>query len=690
MSGAVGIDIGNANTIVAVARNRGIDVIVNEVSNRATPSLVAFGVKNRFIGESAKTQEITNLKNTIGSLKRIIGRQLMDPEVEYEKKFIAGELVDAGGEVGVKVRYLGESTVFTATQLVAMYLSKIKIITQNEIKTPVTDVVLSVPGWYTDAQRRAFIDAGHIASLNPVRLINETTAAALSYGVFRTFPEGQTKNVVFVDIGHSSYNVTVAAFAQGEMKILSSAYDIHFGGREIDFALTEYFSKEFLEKYKIDVRENPKAYSRVLAQTERLKKILSANSSAPLNIESVMNDIDVSSSLKRDELEAIVQPMLNRLLGPLEKAVLESKLTSDQIDSVELIGGSTRIPVVKETISKFLDKPLSFTLNQDEAIARGCAFVCATHSPTLRVRPYKFEDINPYSVSFRWAPVDGEDASELEVFPHGNLIPSTKIITLFRSEDFDIEALYTKPSELPGAVSPWIGKWTIKGATPMENGEHPAVKIRLRTDHSGLITVDSAYTAEEVTVEEPIEGEKEKEKEGDSDAPVKTKTVKKWVKKNTLSIVHGTTALDSSVKMTLIEKENQMVEDDKHVADTEDRKNALEAYIYELRSKVEDQYSAFASEEEKEKLRSLLEETEDWLYGDGEDASKSEYMAKYTEIDALGGAMKARYLKSESDKAAAIAAAQQAAKDAAAKEAAEKAEPTESTEPDDSDMKDVD
>ncbi|KAK9469761.1 heat shock protein 70 family, partial [Lipomyces arxii] len=647
MSGSVGIDIGNANTVVAVARNRGIDVIVNEVSNRSTPSLVAFGTKNRFIGESAKTQENTNFKNTIGSLKRILGRSASDPEVEYEKKFLASEIVDINGAVGVKVLYQGEPAVFTATQLVAMYLSKIKATTSNEIKMPVTDIVLSVPGWYSDVQRRAIIDAAHIASLNPVRLINENTAAAISYGVFRTFPEGQTKNVVFVDIGHSSYSVSVVAFKQGELKVLSSAYDVHFGGREFDFAITEFFAEQFKEKYKIDVHTNLKAYSRVLAQAERLKKILSANATAPFNIESVMNDVDVSSAMTRSELEDLVKPLLDKLVVPLETALKESKLPMDQIDSVELIGGSTRIPSIKETIANYFGKPLSFTLNQDEAIARGCAFVCASHSPTIRVRPYKFEDVNQYSVTFQWEPVEGEDLSSLEVFPTGNVIPSTKIITLFRDDTFEIEARYTNPETLPGTVNPWIGKWTIKGAKPTDKGDAPAVKIRLRTDHSGLVTIDSAYTAVEEIVEEPAEEVKEGEEPKE---PVKTKQVKKWVRKDTLSIIHGTTSIDQSIKLSLIEKENQMVEDDKHVADTEDRKNALEEYIYDMRGKIEDKYADFSSDEEKSQFRAMLDAAEDWLYDEGEDATKSAYVSKYAELDAVGGVIKGRYLKSEQEK----------------------------------------
>ncbi|KAK9470244.1 heat shock protein 70 family [Dipodascopsis tothii] len=645
MSGIVGVDIGNANTVIGVARNRGIDVIVNEVSNRSTPTLVAYGRQNRFIGEAAKTQEITNLKNTIGSIKRLLGRSFNDPEIAHEQKFLASKVVDVDGQAGVEVNFLGETTKFTATQVVASFLGKIKTITANEIKLPVSDVVLAVPTWYTDVQRRAMIDAAQIAGLNPLRLVNETTAAAVGYGVLRQFPDGASKNVVFVDIGHSSLTVLIGSFKHGELKVLATAFDSHFGGREFDYALTEFFADQFKEKYKIDIRENGKAYNRVVTAVEKMKKILSANAQAPINIESVMNDVDVSSMLTRSELEELVKPLLDRLIVPLEAALKESKLSKSDIDSIEMVGGCTRVPAIKSTIQEFFGKQLSFTLNQDEAIARGCAFVCATHSPTLRVRPYKYEDVNPFSVTFSWEPV-AEDMSELEVFPRSNPVPSTKIITLFRSTDFDLEARYTDPSALPGAINPWIGRWTVKGAKPTESGEEPAVKIRLRMDHSGLVTVDSAYTAEEVTVEEPIE----EPKEGEDAKNVPTKKVKKWVKKDTLSIVHASTSIEQSAKLALIERENQMVEDDKLVADTEDRRNAVEEYIYDMRGKIEDKYAAFSSDEEKTKFRAMLDDAENWLYEDGEDANKAQYIAKYEELDAVGGVIRGRYLKAEQDK----------------------------------------
>lgn len=663
MSVPFGVDLGNDNTVIACARNRGIDIIVNEVSNRSTPSLVGFGMKNRFIGEAAKNQQTSNIKNTVDNLKRIVGLDYKDPDFTTEQKYFTARLSEGKeDEINAKVRFLGEEQEFSSTQLVAMYLNKIKDITQKETKGNITDICLSVPVWFTEKQRRAASDACKIAGLNPVRIVNEVTAAAVGYGVFKQndLPEDEAKKVAFVDIGHSSYQVSIAAVKRGELKILGSAYDKHFGGRDFDYAIANHFADEFKGKYKIDVRENPKAFYRVLTASEKVKKVLSANTSAPINIESVMNDVDVSSSLTREELEEYVKPLLERVHVPIEVALKEAGLSTEDIDSIEIIGGCTRVPSLKSKLGEIFGKPLSTTLNQDEAIARGNAFICAMHSPTLRVRPFKFEDFNPYSVSYFWSKEE-EDDDHLEVFPRGGLFPSTKVITLYRKGDFDIEARYTNKAELPVGVEPLIAKWTIKGVVPNSGESSIATKLKLRNDPSGFYTIESAYTVEEKIVKELVEP-----KEGDDeDAEPEYKEVKKLVKKNDLVIEMESAALSETERQTLFEREAALVVADKLVADTEDRKNALEEYIYELRGKLDDQYAKFASDAEKEKLTALLLKTEDWLYDDGYDSTKGKYIAKYEELASIGNLIKGRYQADQEEKKQAIRQKQEAAQMAA-------------------------
>lgn len=349
-----------------------------------------------------------------------------------------------------------------------MFLTKARETASKELKLPVNDMVIAVPAWYTDSQRRSLLDAAEISGLKVLRLINETTATALGYGITKLdLPSAEEKprRVAIVDIGHSNYTCSICEFKKGELKVVSTAYDRHFGGRNFDKAIIEHFRKEFKEKNKIDINENPKARVRVAAAVEKLKKVLSANAMAPINIESLMNDVDVRGTLKREEMEELLKPLLERSTVPLEQALSEAKLKPEDIDVVELVGGCTRVPALKSAIQSFFGKPLSFTLNADEAIARGCAFSCAILSPVFRVRDFSVQDIVNYPIEFAWekSPDIPDEDTNLTVFNKGNAMPSTKILTFYRKQPFDLEAKYAKPDTLPGKVNPWIGRFSVKG-----------------------------------------------------------------------------------------------------------------------------------------------------------------------------------------------------------------------------------
>lgn len=570
-----------------------------------------------------------------------------------------------------------------------MFLSKVKSTASAELRLPVSDIVISVPPWFTDVQRRSIMDASEIAGLKCLRLINDTTATALGYGITKLdlpTAEEKPRRVAFVDIGHSNYTCSIVEFKKGELAVRATSYDRHFGGRNFDKALVDHFAKEFKEKYKIDINTNPKALVRVATAAEKMKKILSANAQAPMNIESLMNDVDVSGMLKREDLELLVKPLLDRATVPLEQALAEAKLRPEDIDAVEMVGGCTRVPSLKEKISQFFGKPLSFTLNQDEAVARGCAFSCAILSPIFRVRDFSVHDIVNYPIEFNWeqSPDIPDEDTSLTVFNKGNVMPSTKILTFYRKQPFDLEAKYAKPEMLPGKMDPWIGKFSVKGVKADSKDDFMICKLKARLNLHGILNVESGYYVEDVEVEEPIPEEKEGEKKDgdvcsyfhsdlhmsgppsaafsisesveeiavssphwkrriacqetrtglkrtasghiplthldqamDTDAPngsaeqkPKTRKVKKQVRKGDLPLVAGTSSLDQATKDAAADRENAMFMEDKLVADTEDKKNELEGYIYELRGKIDDQYSEFASEEEKEKLKAKLEQTE--------------------------------------------------------------------------------
>ncbi|KDN44571.1 putative heat shock protein Hsp88 [Tilletiaria anomala UBC 951] len=649
----IGIDVGNSTSKIGAARRSGIDVLLNSASSRATPSLISFGQKARALGEAAATAQVSNFKNTVGSLKRLIGRSLQDADIqEIEKKYLGCELVDVNGEVGAKVRLGGEEQIFSATQMMGMYLGSLRDTASRESGgAVVSDVVISTPSWFTDIQRKAMLEAAEIAGLNTLRLINDTTATALGYGITKSdLPEAdEPRHVVFCDIGHSSYQVAVVAFVKGQLNVLGTAQDRHFGGRDFDMALLQHFATEFKQKYKLDILSNAKATFRLATACERLKKVLSANAVAPINVESLMNDVDASGQLKREEFEELIAPLLDRVTAPLEAALSQSGLTKDQIHSIEMVGGSSRVPALKERISSFFGKPLSFTSNQDEAVCRGCTLACASLSPVFRVREFTVHDTTPYPIKVTWEPAPDvpDEETELVVFQPNNPIPSTKILTFYRKEPFSLEAFYAQPEQLPKGIKPWLGTVQIKGVTPSPQGDHSIVKVKARLNLHGILNVESAYVVEEVEKDVPVASDPAA-METDKDAPPKTEKKKVLQRKNDLTVISALNAKDPSIMRDMKEKEGQLYAQDKLVTDTENAKNALEEYIYDQRSKLDDRHKAYVTSEEKDKFLQDLNAAEEWLYSEeGEDATKSSYSEKLSALQKLGNPIIHRYAEND-------------------------------------------
>jgi heat shock protein 4 len=449
---------------------------------------------------------------------------------------------------------------------VGTYLGKLRDIAANELKIPVSDVVIAVPPWYTDVQRRALMDATMIASLNPLRIINDTTAVALGYGITKSdLPDPENpRHVMFIDAGHSNLTATVVAFSKNQLHVKSSASDRHLGGRDIDLALVQHFATEFKTKYKIDVLSNPKATFRLVAGCEKLKKVLSANAESNLSVESIMNDVDASSRLSRDQLEGLIAPLLDRVAAPIQRALADAELAPEQIDTIELVGGTSRVPAIKQRIQDiFGGRTLSTTLNQDEAVARGATFACAMLSPVFKVREFSYHDVAAYPVKVQWEPTPEEPDSELIVFPRGNIIPSTKILTTARVAPFDIEASYAEPDGLPGAITPWIGRATVKGSPAA--GDNPTYKVKTRMNANGIVTFEGSYYEE---IEEKDDAMEVDAKEGGKEGEAVPKK-KKVVKKKEVPVVTGYGSLEASVLNSFREQEASMHAADKLVKDTE-------------------------------------------------------------------------------------------------------------------------
>ncbi|XP_010147846.1 PREDICTED: heat shock 70 kDa protein 4L isoform X4 [Eurypyga helias] len=569
------------------------------------------------------------------------------------------------GFVGVKVRYLDEERLFAIEQITGMLLAKLKETSECALKKPVADCVISVPSFFTDAERRSVMAAAQVAGLNCLKLMNETTAVALAYGIYKQdLPalEEKPRNVVFVDMGHSAYQVSICAFNKGKLKVLAATFDPFVGGRNFDEALVDYFSEEFRTKYKLNVKENPRALLRLYQECEKLKKLMSANASdLPLNIECFMNDLDVSSKMNRAQFEQLCAALLSRVEPPLRAAMDQAKLQREDIYSIEIVGGATRIPAVKEQISNFFCKEISTTLNADEAVARGCALQCAILSPAFKVREFSITDVVPYSVTLRWKSSYEEGTGECEVFSKNHAAPFSKVITFHKKEPFDLEAYYTHPHEVPYPDSR-IGRFTIQNVGPQHDGDNSKVKVKVRVNIHGLFSVANASIIEKQNIEgdhsdTPMDTESSSKNQGrgddlavsgdKQDHPAQPKAKAK-VKSIDLPIQASLyRQLGQDLINCYIENEGKMMMQDKLEKERNDAKNAVEEYVYDFRDKLCGVFEKFITEEDSNKLTLMLEDTENWLYEDGEDQPKQVYMDKLQELRKFGQPIQERYMEHE-------------------------------------------
>ncbi|KAL7191337.1 hypothetical protein ACSBR2_023419 [Camellia fascicularis] len=692
----VGFDFGNESCVVAVARQRGIDVVLNDESKRETPAIVCFGEKQRFLGTAGAASSMMNPKNTISQIKRLIGRQFSDPELQQDLEAMPFTVTEGpDGYPLIHAWYLGDTRTFTPTQLLAMVLSNMKTIAEKNLNAAVVDCCIGIPVYFTDLQRRAVLDAATIAGLHPLRLLHETTATALAFGIYKTdLPENDQLNVAFVDVGHASLQVCIAGFKKGQLKILAHSFDQSLGGRDFDEVLFQYFAAKFKEEYKIDVYQNARACLRLRAACEKLKKVLSANPEAPLNIECLMDEKDVRGFIKREEFEKISIPILERVRKPLEKALSDAGLTVENIHAVEVVGSGSRVPAIIKILTEFFGKEPRRTMNASECVAKGCALECAILSPTFKVREFQVNESFPFPIDLSWkgaAPdtqngVAHNQQSTL-VFPKGNPIPSIKALTFYRSGTFTIDVQYADVSELQAPAK--ISTYTI-GPFQSTKGERAKVKVKVRLNLHGIVSIYSATLLEEEEVEVPVVKEPAKEAnkmetdeapsdtapsattesdvnmqdaKGDTDVPgaengipelgekpvqmetdAKAEASKKKVKKtNILVTEHIYGGMASADVQKAVEKEFEMALQDRVMEETKDKKNAVEAYVYDMRNKLHDKYQEFVTESEREEFIAKLQVVEDWLYEDGEDETKGVYIAKLDELKKQGNPIEERY-----------------------------------------------
>lgn len=665
----VGFDFGNENCVIAVAKERGIDVLLNDESNRETPAVVSFFEKQRFMGSEGAASLTMNPKSTVSQVKRLIGRKFKEVEVQDDLKLFPFEIVEGhDGGILIKVQYLGEIHEFSPVQILGMLFSHLKQIAEKSLEMPISDCVIGIPCYFTDLQRRAYLDAAAIAGLRPLRLLHDCTATALGYGIYKNdISNAGPTYVVFVDIGHCDTQVCLASFESGQMKILSHAFDRNLGGRDFDEVLFSYFAAQFKEKDDIDVCTNMKASIRLRASCEKLKKVLSANAEAPLNIECLMNEKDVRGFIKREEFERLSSGLVESISVPCQKVLANSGLTVEKIHSVELVGSGSRIPAITRMLASLFKREPSRRINASECVARGCALQCAMLSPIFRVREYQVQDSFPFSIGLSSDKVPICTLPNSTLFPKGQAFPSLKILALHRNNMFQMEAFYADPNEMPFGIASQISSFMI-GPFPVYQLEMVKVKVRVQLNLHGIVNIEAFMQIEDgaevtnVTSENMVaksDHSPSVEQNGaevtnvaqSAPSSIPADEIRKGKFFKRLEIPVSEEVYGGMTKAELSEAEKielQLAQQDLKMERIKDKKNALESYVYEMRDKIFSKYQSFATESERDEISINLQKTEEWLYEDEpDDESENIYNQKLEDLRKLVDPIEIRYKEDE-------------------------------------------
>ncbi|CAI0404335.1 unnamed protein product [Linum tenue] len=584
----IGIDLGTTFSCVAVARNGMIEIIANDQGNRITPSCVAFTSAaagyERLIGDSAKNQATLNSRRTIFDIKRLIGKNFGDAEVQSDLNYLPYPVVDRDGKPCVEMELNGESKAFSPEEISAMVLGNMKETAESYLGRPVTNAVVTVPAYFNDSQRQATKDAGTIAGLNVVRIINEPTAGALAYGVNQGM-KGKKKILVY-DLGGGTFDVSVLEINGDEFKVLATGGDTHLGGGDFDHRVMEYFLKMIKRKYMRDVNGDSKALGKLRKECERAKRVLSSQTQVRVEIDSLLQGMDFSEPLTRARFEELNLDLFRRTMDVVKSTLEDAKVSKGDIEEVVLVGGSTRIPRVREMLKEAFDgKEPTKGINPDEAVAYGAAVQGAMLSDQtgLGVTLY---DITPLSLGIQ---TNGADMSI--VIPRNTAIP-TKIsrggystpkdqLTVLLIEVFQGERALTKDC-LP------LGSFCLEGIPPAPRGAVP-IEVTFEVDANGILSA----TAKEKATQNS----------------------------NSITITSYKGNLSVSEVERMVREARDMAEHDKKEKARIDARNRLERYIYDLNKLVVDDETA-------------LREASEWL-DDNENACLDDYEARIRNLASL-------------------------------------------------------